>query len=247
MVEEKFMHSPTVMCLIKSTKSSTFFAAGFGGLENALCHWAVIGKANQQKQFPTIFSAYQGGDKHLKEVKQHAEDGIVANVNILTQGQHTADWFTLCAFHLPATMAGLLFNSYYDNKPDEDIIKQLCKSWFSRTWSTTAMVIGAKNEAAVLNLFSKLSYVKGVFKCGLLESKEYPWMAASPDGIGVVKMNGDDLIAASIEIKTRVAEEKAAQAQGIAEKYQHELIQCDIGDDTWTESVKQEHSTQVLL
>jgi hypothetical protein len=37
-------------------------------------------------------------------------------------------------------------------------------------------------------------------------------MAASLDGIGVVTMNGDDLIVASIEIKTRVAEEKAAEA-----------------------------------
>lgn len=64
-------------------------------------------------------------------------------------------------------------------------------------------------------------------------------MAASPDRIGVVTMNGDDLIVASI-----VTEEKA---QGIAEQYQQQLIQCDSGDDTWTECVKQEHSSQVLL
>jgi hypothetical protein len=72
-------------------------------------------------------------------------------------------------------------------------------------------------------------------------------MAASPDGIGVVSMNGNNLIVISIEIKTRVAEEKAAEVQGIAGKYQHKLIQCDIGDDTWTECIKQEHSSQVLL
>ncbi len=48
---------------------------------------------------------------------------------------------------------------------------------------------------------------------GLLESKEYPWMAASPDGIGVVTMNGNNLIVISIEIKTRVAEEIAAEVQ----------------------------------
>jgi len=138
----------------------------FGGLEDALCHWAVIGKANKCKQFPTIFCPYQGGDEHLKEVKQHAEDTIAGNMNILTQGQRAADWFTLRAFHLSTSMAGLLFNSNYDNKPDEDIIKQLCAPWFSCTRSTTAMVIGAKNEAAVLNSFRKLSYVKGVFECG---------------------------------------------------------------------------------
>jgi hypothetical protein len=121
----------------KAQKVLHFFAAGFGGLENALSHWAVIGKANQRKQFPTIFCPYKGGDEHLKEVNQYVEDAIVENVNILTQGQRTADWFTLRAFHLSATVAGLVFNSNYDNKPDEDIIKQLCKSWFSHTRSTT--------------------------------------------------------------------------------------------------------------
>jgi hypothetical protein len=205
----------------------------------------VIGKANQRKKFPTIFTPYQGGDEHLKELKQHAEDALIQNINILTQGQRTADWFTLRAFHLSATMAGILFNNNYESKSDQDIMKQLCKSWFRHSCSTTAMVIGTKNEGAVLNSFSKLSYMKGVFECGLLECKDYLWMA--PDGIAAVMLNGSDLIVASIEIKTRVATEKIAEAQEIADKYQNKLIQCDIGDDTWTECVEKEHSLQVLL
>jgi hypothetical protein len=109
------------------------------------------------------------------------------------------------------------------------------------------MMIGAKKEAAVLNAFSKLTYVKGVFECGLLENKQHPWMAASPDGAAVVKFNDDQLIVASVEVKTRVAVERAEEAKKIASKYQYKLITCDIGDDTWNECVEREHSTQVIL
>jgi hypothetical protein len=108
------------------------------------------------------------------------------NVTVLTQAQRMVDWFTLRSFHLSATMAGILFNNTYDSKTNEDIINQLCKSWFSHSRSTAAMAIGAKNKGATFNAFSKLSYVKGVFECGLLESKRHPWMAASPDGVAVV-------------------------------------------------------------
>jgi hypothetical protein len=64
-------------------------------------------------------------------------------------------------------MAVILFNSNYDRKTDEEIMNQLCKSWFS---PTAAMVIGAKNKVAVIHACSKLTYVKGVFECGLLEN-----------------------------------------------------------------------------
>jgi hypothetical protein len=108
-------------------------------------------------------------------------------------------------------------------------------------------VTGAKNEAAVLNEFSKLSYVKGVFECGLLESKLHPWMVASINGVAVFTLNGNDIIVVSVEIKTRVAMERVDKAQQIATNYQHKLIACDIGDETWKECVEKEHSMQVLL
>jgi uncharacterized protein YxjI len=68
-------------------------------------------------------------------------------------------------------MAGILFNSNYESKSDEEIVNQLCKSWFSSSQSTADMLIGAKNEAAILNTFSKLTYVEGVFECGLFDDK----------------------------------------------------------------------------
>jgi hypothetical protein len=48
---------------------------------------------------------------------------------------------------MSATMAGLLFNSNYDNKTDGALLNQLSESWFSQNRSTPAMVIGAKMRA----------------------------------------------------------------------------------------------------
>jgi hypothetical protein len=129
----------------KAQKVLFFFAAGFAGLEDAICNWAVTGKANQKLKFQTIFSPYKGDDEHLIKVKHYAEDAL-RNVTVLTKAQKTVDWFTLRSFHLSATMAGILFNNTYDNKTNEEIICQLCKSWFSHSRSTAAMVIGAKND-----------------------------------------------------------------------------------------------------
>jgi hypothetical protein len=174
-------------------------------LEDSICNWAVIGKANQKPTFQTIFSPYKGDDEHLIEVKQYDEDALM-NITVLTKAQRMVDWFTLRSFHLSATMFDILFNNTYDSKTNEEIICQLCKSWFSHSRSTAAMVIGAKNEGAIVNAFSRLNYVKGVFECGLLESKLHPLMAASPsDGVAVVTFNGRELILTSVEIKTRVA------------------------------------------
>jgi hypothetical protein len=82
---------------------------------------------------------------------------------------------------------------------------------------------------------------------GLLENKTYPWMTASSDGVAVVGFQDDENIVASIEIKTRVASERIKHMEPVAAKYQHMLIVCEIGDDTWNECVEAEHSTQVLL
>jgi predicted metal-binding protein len=41
--------------------------------------------------------------------------------------------------------------------------------------------------------------------------------------------------------------ERIQQAEEIAANYQHKLIVCEIGDETWKECREEEHSTQVLL
>jgi hypothetical protein len=68
-------------------------------------------------------------------------------------------------------------------------------------------------------------------------------MAASPDRATVVDFKDHKNIVASIEIKTRVSSERTWHA----EKIQHKLISCEIGDDiTWNECIE-EHSTQFIL
>jgi len=60
-------------------------------------------------------------------MQQLARDAI-SHVNVLTENQRTVEWFTLCTFHLSATMAGLSFNSNYNNKTDGELFNQLSKS-----------------------------------------------------------------------------------------------------------------------
>jgi len=54
-------------------------------------------------------------------------------------------------------MAGILFNSNYDNNTYEELLNQLAKAWFSQTYSTVTMITSAKNEGVLLKAFSKLS------------------------------------------------------------------------------------------
>jgi hypothetical protein len=69
-------------------------------------------------------------------------------------GQCTADRFTLRTFHLIATMASQVLGGSYDGKNDGEVLTALVKSWFNRSRSTTNMVIGTKNEDAILLAFS---------------------------------------------------------------------------------------------
>jgi hypothetical protein len=175
-------------------------------MEDSLCHWAAVAKCTTKPIFGKLFGSSNTKDGKYLEMQQLVRHTI-SHVNVLTENQCTVEWFTLCAFHLSDTMAGLLFNSNYDNKTDGELLNQLSKSWFSQNRSTQAMVIGAKNKSAVLQAFSKLSYVKSIFEVGLLENKTYPWMATSPDGVAVVGFVPEENVVASIEIKTRVSTE----------------------------------------
>jgi len=121
-------------------------------MEDALCHWAAVAKSTTKPIFGPLFESSNTKDDKYLDMQQLARD-MISHVNVLTENQCTVEWFTLCTFHLSAAMAGLLFNSNYDNKTDGELFNQLSKSWFSWNCSTQAMVIGAKNESAVLQAF----------------------------------------------------------------------------------------------
>jgi hypothetical protein len=109
------------------------------------------------------------------------------------------------------------------------------------------MVIGSRNEDAVLLNLSKKQYSADLYECGLLESKVAPWLAASPDGILAIRTSTGDLKLAVVEVKTRVSPEKVAEADRIAKKYKEPVIVCDYGDDIWNECIEEDHSNQLLV
>jgi len=74
-------------------------------MEGALCHWAAVAKCTANPIFGQLFGSSNSKDEKLLEMQQMARDAI-SHVNVLTENQRTVEWFTLCAFHLSATMAG---------------------------------------------------------------------------------------------------------------------------------------------
>jgi len=166
----------------------------------------------------------------------------------LTTTQRTADWFTLRCFHCTATMASQFISESFNNKSSSERFSSLLKSWFNRSRSTANMVVGAKNEDAVLTAFSTPNYVLQVLSCGLFESKKYPWLAASPDAIAVIRAKEERHYVCVVEIKTRTTESTIAEAELLLMKYNNKTSHTtSTGDDTWNDLVPPDHSNQILL
>jgi hypothetical protein len=111
-VGEKTLHAIAYRDIFDKKKGQTilrFFAAGFAGMEDALCHWAAVAKCTTKPIFGQLSGSSNSKDEKLLEMQQMARDAI-SHVNVLTENQRTVEWFTLRAFHLSATMAGLIFN-----------------------------------------------------------------------------------------------------------------------------------------
>ena len=229
-----------------SQKILRFFISGFPDINDFLSHWCVVPKASKEFQFTSLFAEDVPDEKKSEDhvwVEKYLQNYCI----ILTASQCTAEWFLLRSFHLTATMAGRLFNSGYQDHTDGEIFEALTKSWFSRSRSTSPMVIGSKNECAVLKAFSQLNYVREVFEVGLVENSGVPFLAASPDAIATIDSAEDYTDIATVEVKTRVAKEKIAAAQDIARKYNYKRIDCNIGDEVWDECIEKEHSMQVMV
>jgi hypothetical protein len=124
----------------------------------------------------------------------------------------------------------------------------LLSSWFNQTRSTEEMRIGSKNEDAVLMAFASFCSVTDIFQCGLFESKVYPWLAASPDGIAIIMEPEGNKKVAVVEIKTWVSLEQIRAAEEICAKYNdNEIIETFIGSPIFEEVVKKDHATQLMI
>ena len=204
--------------------------------------WPALFKSPNTK-FPGIFTT-----RDPNPATEIAEKHIEVKSIQLTTTQRTADWFTLRCFHCTATMASQFISESFNNKSSSERFSSLLKSWFNRSRSTANMVVGAKNEDAVLTAFSTPNYVLQVLSCGLFESKKYPWLAASPDAIAVIRAKEERHYVCVVEIKTRTTESTIAEAELLLMKYNNKTSHTtSTGDDTWNDLVPPDHSNQILL
>jgi hypothetical protein len=58
-----------------------------------------------------------------------------------------------------------------------------------------------------------------VYSVGLLESKQYPWLAALPDAIAVLQHPTGRTPVCVVEVKTSTTETTIQAAEALAEKY----------------------------
>jgi hypothetical protein len=143
-------------------------------------------------------------------------------------------------------MAGRILNATSDIE-DGQMIQMLLGSWFSQTRSTEQMRIGTKNEDAVLTAFRSYNFVTDVFSCGLLESKNVPWLAASPDAIAIIKNPNGNKVLAPVEVKTRVSTQRIAEAEKNAAKYNNKVIICGLHCNNVDEVMNNDHATQIMI
>jgi len=179
--------------------------------------WVGVLKIGKKDQFDSPFN-----NREFMDVDNVLQKSCVA----LTRYQRTADWFILRAFHATATMAGSFLSIRHglnniEAEPDSVLMTRFTSKWFSRTRSTEPMVIGSKNEEAVLRSLSQMPYVKHVFNVGLLESNRAHWLAASPDAIALVNFDEDDTPARPfvVEVKTRVSLDQISAAEQVLKKH----------------------------
>jgi len=221
-----------------------FFAYGFPIESLSTIHkWLCVPKRKALGSLGRLFH-----ENEVDDITDYVESELEDSCRVLTSSQRTADWFTLRSFHVTATLSSVLLNSDVSDTNDEaSLLVTMMKSWFNRSRSTEAMVIGTKNEDEVLLQLSRKDWMIKLFDCGLFESDSIPWLAASPDAIAVLSDEFGDKHVLTVEVKTRVALDKIAMAESIARKYNHELIGCDYGDDKWNECIEADHANQMMV
>jgi hypothetical protein len=99
-------------------------------------------------------------------------------------------------------MASRISNSA--NPMEGSAILEMLLSWSTRIRSTTDMEIGTTNENAILAAFHRYNYVLHLLDCSLFECHQYPWLAALPDAIAVLRTSTCNFLA-TVEVKTRVS------------------------------------------
>lgn len=231
-------------------------------INEALKTWVAVPRSNEQDQ-SLLFT---GGSDRMIEKRSSIEGYLRQKVLVLTKGQRCADWFILRQFRITGTVSGKillsdsLIISHLGHQTQEvrtltrkDCLNDLLKSWFSSSRSTEYMKRGSLNEDPVLNALSSRTFIIDCFECGMLALKDEQWIACSPDAIALLNpadlssafglIDGDELIIASVEIKTSIA------SSSLDVTHRHaslDVIYCRIGDHEFVRRIPLKHCGQLL-
>lgn len=102
---------------------------------------------------------------------------------------------------------------------------------------------GTANEDAMLSALRNKPFIVGLFECGMLAMKSVRWIACSPDGIALIRVDGE-LVIACVECKSSIGLAARDRILGHATV---ELLRCTVGDDTFIRLIPVEHVGQVLM
>ena len=202
----------------------------------------------------------QRGTGSLDDARSKIEGYVLANCAVLTVGQRCADWFVMRQFRITGTIAAkvLLSDSgiremvgLSDRDDDVNLIEpkallcDLMSSWFSSARSTESMMRGTINEPAVMEALTSKDFVIAVFEVGMLALPSSPWLACSPDGVALIKVQDvDDLVVCPVEIKSFVASSSLDRMLASASV---SVIYCEVGDDIFRKIIPDGHIGQLLM
>ena len=92
-------------------------------------------------------------------------------------------------------------------------------SWFGRNWSLQAMITGTENEEPISQKMETEDFVVAFFEVGLLQFMNIPYLAVSPDGVAIIKLQDGTKEIACMKIKKRVAETTINKVRELVEEH----------------------------
>jgi hypothetical protein len=180
----------------------------------------------------------------LTEFKREAlticDSAFISNVEEATRQQSlSSEWFRQRTGRITSSLFGYIA-SYKANKPNNYIVKKVMES---SNFTSVHTEYGIAQEPVarqlyILRVLSEHSMGKCV-ETGLNISAEYPWLAASPDGLITCKCCGNGCL----EIKSP-STRRDMSAQEIADKGDYELELNAEGEPTLKRTSKWFHQIQ---
>ena len=186
-----------------SDKELEYFYEQLNSCEKKSCILRVVPKYCEQfkpqvtdSKFPPLFSSFYSEENETLSYDQiilKSEDTFsniritetqVSNVENETKGQYTNNkWFQVRARRISASVAKDVCSTKIE-KPSISLVKKIC---YRQNFRTIATSWGIENEENAIKLYSSVMNDEHqdfcVIESGLIIHKDYPFTAASPDGV----------------------------------------------------------------